>query len=322
MGHVLALDAPAKLNLYLHVLGRRRDGYHRLDSLVVFLDLADTLTVEPADRLTLSVAGPGAPALDELRVGTNIVLEAARLLAREAGTAPRAALRLDKRLPVAAGLGGGSADAAAALRLLDRLWTTRAGADDLRALGQRLGADVPVCLAAVPTVVRGIGERLEAAPRQPPVAVVLANPRRPLATADVFARHQAAPRRASRPMGPVKDARALARRLARRRNDLTWAASGLEPAIPELLAGLTTAGALLARMSGSGATCFGLFDAAAAARRASAYLSGEHPGWWVARCAIRGDRPEIRNVAVLPQRGDLASSPARKLDIARGGQLG
>lgn len=321
MGHVLALDAPAKLNLYLHVLGRRRDGYHRLDSLVVFLDLADTLTAEPADDLTLSVTGAGAPALAELRSDTNIVLAAARLLARSAGMAPRAALRLDKRLPVAAGLGGGSADAAAALRLLDRLWATRAGTDDLQAMGLHLGADVPVCLAGVPTVVRGIGERLEAAPRQPSLAVVLVNPLRPLATAAVFARHAAVPRR-TRPLGPAKDARDLARRLARRRNDLTAAASGLEPAVPEMLAGLATTGALLARMSGSGATCFGLFDAASSARGAAKYLSGEHPGWWVAMGELRGDRPEIRYVAAVPQCSELASTAARKLDIARGGQLG
>jgi 4-diphosphocytidyl-2-C-methyl-D-erythritol kinase len=293
----LSLDAPAKLNLYLHVRGRRADGYHRLDSLVAFLDIADTLTAAPGEGLSLAVSGPTAAGLGAIDPDHNIVLEAARALALAAGRPARAALRLDKRLPVAAGLGGGSADAAAALRLLDRLWGTRAGEEDLRQLGLRLGADVPACLAGVTARMRGVGEILEETGPLPEADLVLVNPRRPLATAEVFRRYRPVERVASRRLGAVKDADQLARLIARRRNDLTRAAASLEPAIPVMLAALNSTGALIARMTGSGATCFGLYASRDAAARARAWLAGTWPEWWVAATAIRSLRPATRHVA-------------------------
>ncbi|MGH6717817.1 MAG: 4-(cytidine 5'-diphospho)-2-C-methyl-D-erythritol kinase [Alphaproteobacteria bacterium] len=310
----LVLDAPAKLNLYLHVLGRRPDGHHRLDSLVVFLDLCDTLHAAESDRLNVRVRGPWAEALRAAADGDNIVARAARLLAAEAGVEPRAVLKLDKRIPVAAGLGGGSADAAATLRLLDRLWRTRAGADDLARLAARLGADVPVCLTGRPTVMRGIGERLAPGPELPEIALVLANPRRRLATAQVFAGLAPRPRPAARTLPTVRDAAELARRLARRRNDLTLSAAALEPAIPDMLARLTISDARLARMSGSGATCFGLFDDMARATAACATIRAERPEWWCATASIRHVRPRVQTVAEMQQRRGKHSMVALRLD--------
>jgi 4-diphosphocytidyl-2-C-methyl-D-erythritol kinase len=291
----LTLDAPAKVNLYLHVLGRRADGYHSLDSLVAFVDVADTLVARPAERLRLTIVGPEGRGLGA--GPDNLVLRAARLLAEESGRREGAAIRLDKRLPVAAGLGGGSANAAATLRLLDRLWTTRASPADLARLGARLGADVPVCLAGRATLVRGVGDRLRPSAPLPAATVVLVNPRRPLATARVFGACDPGPRRPTRPLGPVADVRKLARRLARRRNDLTGASSRLEPAVPAVLAALATAGALLARMSGSGATCFGLFDDEHEAATAAAWMSERHGDWWVRVTRLLVSPPPIGYVA-------------------------
>lgn len=267
--------APAKLNLDLLVTGRRADGYHLLDSLVVFLDLGDTLAVEPGPALELAVTGPMAAGLD---AGPgNLVLRAARALAERAGVVAGARLTLEKHLPVAAGIGGGSADAAAALRLLDRFWGTGLPPADLAALAGPLGADVPVCLAGRPARMLGVGDRLEPVPGLPALDLVLANPRRPLATAAVFQALELAPG-AARPPGAARD-------LAGSRNDLEAPARRLMPEIGALLAALAAEpGCGLARMSGSGPTCFGLFPDAAAARAAAARLAGRHPGWWLAAC--------------------------------------
>ena len=157
--------AHAKVNLWLNVVGRRADGYHLLDSLVAFVDLADTIAAQPADRLSLELAGPSAAALTG--DADNLVLKAARLLADRAGVSPRAAIRLEKRIPVAAGLGGGSADAAAALRMLVDLWRVALPEEELFDLAATLGADVPMCLAGRTAVASGVGERLQAAPALP-----------------------------------------------------------------------------------------------------------------------------------------------------------
>src|SRR6266851_2033656 len=175
---MISVAAPAKLNLYLHVVGRRPDGYHELDSLVAFADIADTVTAEPADELTLAIDGPFAAAL--AGAADNLVLRAARLLAAQCRVTAGAALRLTKRLPIASGVGGGSSDAAAALRALQSLWNVSLGRRELAALAARLGADVPVCVLGRPAWLGGIGDRLEVAPALPPVAVVLANPGTPL----------------------------------------------------------------------------------------------------------------------------------------------
>jgi 4-diphosphocytidyl-2-C-methyl-D-erythritol kinase len=276
--------APAKLNLDLLVTGRRADGYHELDSLVVFANLGDVLAFAPAATLALEPAGPFAA---ELPAGEeNIVLRAALRLAGQAGTAPGARITLDKRLPVAAGIGGGSADAAAALRGLRRLWGLPLGDAALGELGLGLGADVPVCLRGAPTRMRGIGERLEPLPGLPPLDLVLVNPRRPLATAAVFRalRLERFSRRAEDPW-PAPGREALVARLARSRNDLEAPATALLPAIGEALALLAADPACaLARMSGSGPTCFGIFPDAAAAQAAAARIATVRPGWWVAPC--------------------------------------
>ena len=280
--------APAKINLYLHVTGRRPDGYHELDSLVVFVALGDTVTVAPADRLDLAIDGPFAGALPA--GGDNLVLRAARALADTAGVEAKAAIGLTKRLPVAAGLGGGSADAAAALGALAALWGIEAGPGLLGGIALGLGADVPACLDGRPAFVGGIGEELSPAPLLPPAWVVLANCGRALSTAAVFADYASPFSGPDRFSQAPADAGELAALLARRRNDLSAPARRLEPAIGDTLAALEACpGVLLARLSGSGATCFGLFEDEAAARAAARRLGAERPGWWVACSALAGD---------------------------------
>lgn len=259
--------APAKVNLALHVTGRRADGYHLLDSLVVFADVADRLRVTPGP-LGLTVGGPmaaGVPAGED-----NLVMRAARLIGVPA------AITLEKHLPAAAGIGGGSSDAAAALRALARL--AGRGVPDALALG----ADLPVCLAApAPQRMRGIGERLDPAPPLPPAWLVLANPGVGVATPAVFA---ALERRENAPLPkvpPMASATALAGWLAAQRNDLEPPARRICPEVAALIAAIADRpGCLLARMSGSGATCFGLFAAEAEAGAAVAALAA--PGRWVA----------------------------------------
>jgi 4-diphosphocytidyl-2-C-methyl-D-erythritol kinase len=267
--------APAKVNLFLHVTGRRDDGYHLLDSLVVFADLADRLEARPAPALSLAVTGDFAAGAGA--VGDNLVLRAARLLAPpNAG----AALSLEKRIPVAAGLGGGSSDAAAALRLLSRLWGVPLPA---RAAVARLGADVPVCLSATPQRMQGIGEVVSPAPPLPEgLGLVLANPRLPLATQAVFGAYaQPFDAPAALP-ARLDDAAVLASWLRTTRNGLEPAAISLCPPVAEVLAACAALpGALLARMSGSGPTCFALFRSVAAAEAAAGLLARAEPGWFV-----------------------------------------
>jgi 4-diphosphocytidyl-2-C-methyl-D-erythritol kinase len=275
--------APAKLNLYLHVVGKRDDGYHLLDSLIAFAAVHDTVSVRPAPALTLKLAGPFAAPLQ--RETDNLVLRAARVLAEAAGGRRGAQIRLIKRLPVASGIGGGSADAAATLKALARLWRLD-DAIDLGALALPLGADVPMCLAGHAALASGIGERLAPVPALPPAALVLVNPMARLPTNRVFQARTGAFSAPGAPLGPCADAAALAAALADRRNDLTAPAIGLRPQIRAVLDALAGAeGCLIARMSGSGATCFGLFADDAAAGQAAAAIAGRHRSWWV--CATR-----------------------------------
>jgi len=277
------LLAPAKLNLYLHVTGRRADGYHLLDSLVAFADIGDWLTVAPAKRLSVAVTGPFAKDLAAIDPEQNLVWRAAERLARRLGRLPDAAITLEKRLPVASGIGGGSSDAAAALTSLVSLWRAKFGDGELAALGAELGADVPVCLAGRSAFVGGVGESIEPAPTLPPIAVVLANPGRPLVTADVFRTRSGPFGKAARFDRAPHEAAGFARLLADRRNDLTDAARAIVPEIDDVLMALAGCdGALLSRMSGSGATCFALFAETKSAEDAAAHLRGANPGWWVA----------------------------------------
>ncbi|MDE2515674.1 MAG: 4-(cytidine 5'-diphospho)-2-C-methyl-D-erythritol kinase [Rhodospirillales bacterium] len=273
-------SAPAKINLFLHVTARRADGYHLLDSLAVFAGAADRLEGAAASRLALTVAGPFA---DGLTVeADNLVLRAAQVLARHGARPPVAALRLEKNLPVASGIGGGSADAAAALRLLARLWEMPLDPTAMQAIAVQLGADVPVCLDCRPTRMGGVGEVLTPAPRLPAgLGMVLVNPGLALATAAVFRAREAAFSPPAKLADAWADAGAMAADLARLSNDLEAPAMALCPPIAVVLAALRAMpGALLARMSGSGATCFALFGSVAAARAAAAALGRAEPGWW------------------------------------------
>lgn len=268
--------APAKVNLFLHVTGRRDDGYHLLDSLAVFGPAADALHAAPAAGLALAVEGPFRAALSN--EPDNLVLRAARALAEAAGVQPGAALRLVKRLPVASGIGGGSADAAAALRLLNRLWGAGFGAERLSLLSAGLGADVPVCVRSRPARMGGVGGDLSPAPVLPACGLLLANPGVALATPSVFRARSGEYSALAELPDRWDDTAAMARDLGRLRNDLEPAAVALCPLVGEVLEALRALpGCLLARMSGSGATCFGLFADAAAAQRAAELLPSE---WW------------------------------------------
>lgn len=310
----LGLAAPAKINLYLHVLGRRADGYHRLESFVAFADIHDRLVAKTHDRLSLTVSGDGSAALHAEPPDANLVITAARALAAAAGIEAKAEIHLEKRIPVAAGLGGGSADAAAALRLCARLWRLRCDETELARVGAMLGADIPMCLLGRPCHVGGVGERLKLAEPIPAAALVLVNPGRSLATAEVFRAHRLPWSRRSRPMGAPKNPADLATRLAHRRNDLTAAAVSLIPEIAVVLADLTTAGPLIARMSGSGATCFGLFPDSTAAKAAATEVREQHPTWWVQPATLRIERPEIETVARTTQIGVTITTRHQLLD--------
>ena len=273
--------APAKLNLYLHVLGRRADGYHLLDSLVAFADIADEVRAAPAASLALKIEGPFAAGLGG-DPADNLVWRAAMKLAERSGAAPGAALTLVKNLPVSSGIGGGSSDAAAALRALVKLWQAPLAPHALHEIAAALGADVPVCLAPRASWLGGAGEEVAPAPALPEIAIVLANPCVALPTAAVFQRRAGAFSQPARFTAAPRDAAGLAALLAARRNDLTAAATALAPEISQVLAALAAEkGALLARMSGSGATCFALFADPRDAEAAAHALAAARPRWWV-----------------------------------------
>ena len=269
--------APAKVNLYLHVLGARADGYHKLDSLLVFCDLGDWVEVLAGDDLTVRVGGLFA---DD--IGTeNIVLRAATMLRDAFAITRGAAIRLSKVLPVAAGMGGGSSDAAATIRGLCRLWDLEPGVPEIVELAARLGADVPACLIARPVMVGGIGEQIITHPTLPVMALALINPGIAVLSAEVYDRcHPLGPAIATA-IEPPSRLSTLIPWLTQRRNDLTPAARGLAPEIGEVLAFLESQrGCLLARMSGSGATCFGIFERLDLAASATAVAARHYPQWW------------------------------------------
>lgn len=273
----------AKLNLALHVRRRRDDGYHDLETIFAFTELGDGLVVDAAETLSLKLDGAFAgvvpPGPD------NLVLRAARALdAAARGDAGRgAAITLDKRLPIAAGLGGGSADAAATLRLLNRLWGLDWPAERLAELGAALGADVAACVHSRTLRGEAKGEALVAIDDSglAGTAVILVNPRVAVPTPAVFARWDGVDR------GPLAQGDPVAA-AASGRNDLEAPALGLAPVIGEVLAALSAlGGAQLVRMSGSGATCFALFATSHAAEAGAATLAAAHPGWWIAATRLR-----------------------------------
>lgn len=316
--------APAKVNLTLRVLGRRADGYHELESLVAFADVGDRLRLVPGDAPALSVEGPTAAAAGA--DGSNLVLRAERALAARVAGLRSGGFMLDKRLPVAAGLGGGSSDAAAALRLLACANALALDDPRLTEAAREVGADVPVCLQPRARIMRGIGERLSPSLALSPLAAVLANPGVAVPTGEVFRALDAPPLPAggesqelsrglcssprkgepseNEPAGPwapasagtrgvpasvIQDdgAAALAQFIQTGVNDLQAPAVMLQPIIADVLAALAASrGCTLARMSGSGATCFGLYATACDAAAAAAALQAAHPSWWVAATTL------------------------------------
>jgi 4-diphosphocytidyl-2-C-methyl-D-erythritol kinase len=303
--------APAKVNLTLRVIGRRPDGYHDIESLVAFAAVGDTLTLTPAPTLALTVRGPTAAASGN--PDDNLVLKAARALAERVEGLKTGRFTLSKLLPVAAGLGGGSADAAAALRLLARANKIAPGDPRLMAAARVTGADVPVCLDPRPRFMRGIGDVLSEPLVLPRLPTVLVNPGVAVPTRDVFAALSAkatgvavpsplvgegkgggsellramfspisTPTPDPSPQGGGESLAALLRHLSEDRNDLEAPAVAIQPVIAKVLDGLRRLpGCRLARMSGSGATCFGLFGSAREATAAAQALRKRQPAWWV-----------------------------------------
>lgn len=267
---MLASFAPAKVNLHLHITGKRTDGYHLLDSLAVFPNAGDVIRVEPAETLSLTITGPFGKTL--AAEPDNLVLRAARAL-NPTGTG---AITLEKNLPVASGIGGGSADAAAALRVLSRHWNLNA---PLYGIAASLGADVPVCLARQSACMSGIGEILSPAPKLPHLGLILVNPGVHVATPAVFRARSAAFTPAAAFPAAWTTAESLAEALRLTSNDLEPPAISLAPVIGDVLAHLKSLpGCLLARMSGSGATCFGIFATPTAASTAATHI--QQPNWW------------------------------------------
>ncbi|MGH6923640.1 MAG: 4-(cytidine 5'-diphospho)-2-C-methyl-D-erythritol kinase [Propylenella sp.] len=298
--------APAKVNLALHVVGRRADGYHLLDSIAVFADCADVIAVEPAEELSVAVSGPFASHAPADR--SDLAYRAAEAFCTHVGRAPALRIRVEKNIPAGAGLGGGSADAAAVLSALDDFYAAGVPADELSAIGLRLGADVPMCLAGHALRARGVGEEILRIESWPPLPLVLVWPGRAVSTAAVFSAlddlrsgqgAESSPLRGGRwlqgnhreavgegmPLREppaAKTVAALAAWLAGCCNDLEASALRLAPEIGDVLAALrTTPGCLLARMSGSGSACFGLFRETADAEAAAAQITAARRDWWV-----------------------------------------
>jgi 4-diphosphocytidyl-2-C-methyl-D-erythritol kinase len=279
---VVSERASAKINLFLHVGERRADGFHPLQSLAVFTDMGDALSIEAAPELSLAVEGPFARGLES--ESDNLVLRAARALG------PRGAkLTLTKNLPVASGIGGGSADAAAALRGLNQVWNAGKDASALCAIAAGLGSDIPVCVNSAASFMEGRGEILRAPQSMPHIPMLLVNPGVAVPTKDVFAGlKERSGAEMALPRGRFGDTADLLRFLDTTRNDLEAPAVALQPVIAEVLAAIRALpGALLVRMSGSGATCFGIFADDDACTRAAEALRKAAPGWWIAPTFVR-----------------------------------
>lgn len=282
--------APAKVNLFLHIIGRRDDGYHLLESLLAFADFGDRITVRKAPEIRFSVTGPFAHICRKAGCDgeKNIVVKAARMLQKLTGVTSGAEIILEKNIPLSAGLGGGSSDAAAALKALQILWQVEPEEEALFALALALGADVPACLIGEPSFVTGIGDHITPLNRFDDLACVLVNPLKPLSTQAVF-------RTFARTERPFSDSLALTPDLMEdlptllkgSHNDLQGPALGICDEVGDILGALQGAeGAYLVRMSGSGATCLGLFERAEKADDAARVLAKAHPEWWVKACGL------------------------------------
>lgn len=282
--------APAKINLALHVTGRRPDGYHELSSLVAFSQhVGDFIDIFPSEHMRLEVCGPFSGVLSAQPVEENLVWRAAVLLHREIGAGQGAYIRLEKHLPLASGIGGGSADAAAAARALNTHWGGRLSLEDLGVLLLPLGADIPMCLYGQTAMIHGIGEIISPIMEFPFVWAVLVNPGVPVPTAGVFRRYAEQETDFSVPLcfDSTQDIAACIDALRGMRNDLESAAIAIAPPVHSALSALMeTPACLLARMSGSGATCVGLYARQSQAKEAAGRVATRHPGWWVRATAL------------------------------------
>ncbi|WP_292600943.1 4-(cytidine 5'-diphospho)-2-C-methyl-D-erythritol kinase [Mesorhizobium sp.] len=284
--------AHAKINLALHVTGRRADGYHMIESLAVFTRFGDRVDIELTDSDGFFVSGRYASAvpLDD----GNLVVKARDALRKQAGPrhTPPVAIRLEKNLPVASGVGGGSSDAATVLRGLVETWRLDLDDADLARVGLSLGADVPMCLMARPLIARGVGDELSAVPGFPALGLVLVNPGTAIATAEVFNALSDRDNEGLPPLPRGLDFHSIRNWLEITRNDLEPAARAIQPAIGKALSVLNKAGAGFARMSGSGATCFGLFETGNVAKRAAVDIRSRHPDWFVAATRSMTSEPD------------------------------
>lgn len=270
--------APAKINLFLHITGKREDGYHTLQSLMTFVDVGDDLAFVPQENFEVEVKGPFAASLPQAQ--DNLINKAARLLSEEYKTPLQGKIILTKNLPTASGIGGGSADAAGALRGLTKLWSLPEDMARLQKLAAQLGADVPACIESKTVWVEGVGEKLTPVPHMPPLYFALVNPLVPVATAEAFKKFHG--RFSQSRLFPGERGMTVAD-LKTRRNDLMEAALALAPVVRDVLTGISgTEDCLLSRLSGSGATCFGLYKDLAAAQAAAEAVKSEHPDWWTA----------------------------------------
>jgi 4-diphosphocytidyl-2-C-methyl-D-erythritol kinase len=289
----LKIAAPAKINLALHVTGQQPDGYHLIESLVVFADAADQITIEPSETDTLTFSGPFGALLSN-DPGENLVLKARDALrAATSSPCPTVAILLEKSLPLSSGIGGGSADAAATLKGLNEQWLLGLPLAELCAIGAKLGADVPMCLYGQPLIAKGIGEIIEPLHDFPELHLLLVNPGVAVSTPAIFKalvnknneglpsisplRGEMSPQATER--GSLDE---FITHLRTTRNDLQPPALNLQPIIAETIAVLEHSGALFARMSGSGATCFGIFGERDAKDRATVAMAKKHPHWWIA----------------------------------------
>ncbi|CAH2395072.1 4-diphosphocytidyl-2-C-methyl-D-erythritol kinase [Mesorhizobium ventifaucium] len=286
------MHAHAKINLALHVTGRRADGYHTIESLAVFTRFGDRVEVELADSDGFSASGRYASAvpLDD----GNLVVKARDALRKQAGPrhTPPVAIRLEKNLPVASGVGGGSSDAATALRGLVEAWRLGLDDADLARVGLSLGADVPMCLMAKPLIARGVGDELSTVPGFPALGLVLVNPGTAISTADAFNALSDRDNEGLPPLPRDLHFHSIRNWLEITRNDLEPAARAIQPIIGKALSVLNKAGAGFARMSGSGATCFGLFETGNVAKRAAVDIRSRHPGWFVAATRSMTSEPD------------------------------
>lgn len=279
---MISILAPAKVNLYLHVVGKRQDGYHLLDSLFVFADYGDNISVEKDDHLSLTVLN------SDLSCGEdNIIIKAARKLACFLGIEPNVKIVLEKNLPIASGIGGGSTDAAATLLALIKLWNVQIDRATLLKIALELGADVPSCIEKIPVQVAGIGEVLTPAPDLPKLSMVLMNPNKPVSTPQIFKTRKPVFTDAMPFTQAIHDTKVFIAELKKRHNDLQSTACEIEPSVSEVLAEFSKFPAtLFSQMSGSGGTCFGLYKNDADAEQATAIFKQNHPNWWIQKTAI------------------------------------